>query len=163
MYKTEACPLRRMIWSHHNIVATCSFDYKIYTMKKYILLSLSLLALVFISCKKNDTPQPEAIAFIKPTTTSVSVSAGSTVNLQAQLTVTDKIDKLEVFEKIGSNAQTMITSKGYSNSTNTDVYIDTYIVPAGTPPGTIITLTIILYQKSLITEFARKTLTITVN
>ena len=131
-------------------------------MKKYIFLSLSVLTLIFFSCKKNVTTQPDSIAFTKPTSTSISSSAGSTVNLQAQLTVTDKIDKLEVFEKIGSNAQTMITSKGFSNSTNTDVYIDTYTVPVGTPAGTVITLTFVLYQKLPITEFARKTITITV-
>ena len=131
-------------------------------MKKYIFLSVSLLTLVLFSCKKNDTPQSDPIAFTKPTLTSINSSAGSTVNLQAQLTVTDKIEKLDVFEKIGSNTQTMITSKGFSNSTNTDVYIDTYTVPIGTPAGTVITLTFVLYQKLLTTEFARKTLTITV-
>jgi len=131
-------------------------------MKKYILLSLSLLTLVFFSCKKSNTPQPDPIAFSKPATAIISALAGSTINLQAQLTVTDKIDKLEVFEKIGSNAQSMITNKGFSNNTNTDIYIDTYIVPAGTPTGTVITLTIILYQKMLVTAFASKTLTITV-
>jgi hypothetical protein len=131
-------------------------------MKKYIFLFVSLLTLVLFSCKKNDIPQPAPIAFTKPTLTSISSSAGSTVNLQAQLTVTDKIDKLDVFEKIGSNTQTMITSKGFSNSTNTDVYIDTYTVPVGTPAGTAITLTFVLYQKLLTTEFARKTITITV-
>ncbi len=132
-------------------------------MKKYILLSLSLLTLVSFSCKKSNTPQPAPIVFTSPTTTSIRTSAGSTINLQGQLIVTDKIEKLEVFEKIGNNAQTLITSKGYSNSTNTDVYTDTYVVPAGTPSGTMITLTFILYQKFLITEFARTTLTITVN
>lgn len=131
-------------------------------MKKNIFLSLSVLTLVLFSCKKSVTPQPDSIAFTKPTSTSISSSAGATVNLQAQLTVTDKIDKLDVFEKIGSNTQTLITSKGFSNSTNTDVYIDTYTVPVGTPAGTVITLTFILYQKLLTTEFARKTITITV-
>lgn len=131
-------------------------------MKKYIFLSLSLLTLVLFSCKKSVTSQPDAIAFTNPTSTSISSSAGATVNLQAQLTVTDKIDKLDVFEKIGSNTQTLITSKGFSNSTNTDVYTDTYTVPVGTPAGTVITLTFILYQKLLSTEFARKTITVTV-
>jgi hypothetical protein len=131
-------------------------------MKKYIFLSASLLTLVLFSCKKNSTPQQDPIAFSKPTAASISSTAGATVNLQAQLTVTDKIDKLEVFEQIGSNTQTMITNKGFSNSTNTDVYIDTYTVPAGKPAGTVITLTFVLYQKLLITEFARKIITITV-
>ena len=131
-------------------------------MKKYIFVAVSLLTLVLFSCKKNDITQPDPIAFTKPTVTSISSSAGSTVNLQAQLTVPDKISKLDVFEKIGSNTQTMITSKGFSNSTNTDVYIDTYTVPVGTPAGTVITLTFVLYQKLITTEFARKTITITV-
>ena len=132
-------------------------------MKKFFLLSISILTIVFFSCKKNDAVQPDPIAFSKPSTASITASAGSYINLQAQLTVTDKIDKLEVFEKIGTKAQSLITSKGFSNSTNTDVYIDTYLVPAGTAPGTVITLTFILYQKLTITEFARKTITITVN
>ena len=131
-------------------------------MKKFIFISASLLTLVLFSCKKNSTPQPDAIAFSKPTTASISSAAGATVYLQAQLTVSDKIDKMEVFEQIGSNTQTMITSKGFSNSTNTDLYIDTYTVPVGKPVGTVITLTFVLYQKLLTAEFARKTLTITV-
>ncbi len=132
-------------------------------MKKYFLFFLSLFTLVIFSCKKNDAPQPEPIVFSKPTTPNITASAGSTVNLQAQLTVTDKIDKLEVFQKIGSNTQTLITSKGFSNNTNADVYIDTYTVPAGTPVGTVISLTFVLYQKLLATEFSRKTIIITVN
>lgn len=132
-------------------------------MKKIFLLCLSLFTLVFFSCKKSTTPQPDPITFSKPTTSSITASAGTTVNLQVQLTVTDKLEKLDVFEKIGMSAQNLLTSKGFSNSTNTDLYIDTYTVPVGTPVGTVITLTFVLYQKLLVTEFSRKTITITVN
>jgi hypothetical protein len=131
-------------------------------MKKHVLFFLAFLCTLAIACKKEST-QAEPIEFIKPTSVNITASAGSKIDLQAKLTVNDKIDKLEVFQKIGAGTQTLITNKGFSNSTNTDVYTDTYTVPAGTPAGSVIILTFVLHQKNTTGPFATKILTITVN
>jgi hypothetical protein len=131
-------------------------------MKKLMFLLCSVFTMFVTSCKKDDVAPP-AIKFNQPSSASLSAAAGSQIDLNVTLTVQSKIDRLEVFQKIGNNAPTLIVGKGFSNSTNSDVYLDTYTVPAGLAKGTIVTLTFNLYDKSVVGIYATQAITITVN
>lgn len=131
-------------------------------MKNLMFLLFSVFTLVVISCKKEDVAPP-AIQFNQPSAASLSAASGSQINLNVTLSVQNKIDRLEVFQKIGTDPATLIVNKGFSNSTNSDVYIDTYTVPEALAKGTVVTLTFNLYDKSVAGIYATQTMTITVN
>ena len=118
---------------------------------KTLLKAIAVFAFVvnFCSCAQKHTTQ-EPVVFKQSAGTSVTVAAGTSVDLELALNGQNKIAKLEGYDKIGKGSQTLFLTTGLSNEANT--FTGSYFVPANTPSGTKIELKFKLYDENAPTE-----------
>ncbi|WP_432714043.1 hypothetical protein [Pedobacter sp.] len=141
-----------------------------------IITALMAIALFASACKKNAPDQwlqdnitiigkvPVIASFTVKAPNTISVTAGSPLQLDLRYWSDEPMDKINLRSAVGTGAQQLVSTtayqKAYSTVSRTDSLLIPYTVPAGLATGSKISVEVEVVNKNTLTKKLALTLTV---